>query len=241
MLILNRAYWMQTILKILILIANYQYQYFPDWLFYINIFKFPFQKCQYIDDQYPCFILKAWKPWNLFTQMFINISMNVLIAIDIFKSVPINISYQYFQEWPHQYYQKLLIYRWSIWLINIWNTPTRRGRGGGSHGDGQKSNSRNLMLISWYIWYIWSWNPLDHHHWMFLCSKIRPTPAQAQGGKRKAVLQTYILSTHKRHSVDNELRFSQGFKNYWLIHHSDTISDRYCSGYCWYIIFHKQH
>ena len=42
MLILNRAYWMQTILKILILIANYQYQYFPDWGFYINIFKFLF-------------------------------------------------------------------------------------------------------------------------------------------------------------------------------------------------------
>ena len=32
MLILNRAYWMQTILKILILIANYQYKYFSDWL-----------------------------------------------------------------------------------------------------------------------------------------------------------------------------------------------------------------
>ena len=34
--------------------------------------------------------------------------MNVLIAIDIFKSVPINISYQYFQEWPHQYYKKTI-------------------------------------------------------------------------------------------------------------------------------------
>ena len=108
--------------------------------------------------------------------------------------------YRYFQECPHQY--KLSIFSrmassmlsktFDISVINIWNTPTRRGRGGGSHGDGQKSNSHNLMLISWYIWYIWSWYPLDHHHWMFLCSKIRPTPAQAQGGKRKAVLQTYI-------------------------------------------------
>ena len=34
--------------------------------------------------------------------------MNVFIAIDIFKSVPINMSYQYFQEWPHQYYKKTI-------------------------------------------------------------------------------------------------------------------------------------
>ena len=40
--------------------------------------------------------------------MFIKMSMNVLIAIDIFKSVPINISYQYFQGWPHQYYKKTI-------------------------------------------------------------------------------------------------------------------------------------
>ena len=99
-------------------------------------------------------------PWmSLSLSIFSRVSPSIWV-INIFKNGLINII------------KKLLIYRWSIWLINIWNTPTRTGRGGGSHGDGQKSNSHNLMLI---LWYIWSWYPLDHHHWMFLCSKIIPS------------------------------------------------------------------